>query len=224
MYNITTVKPLLEIRNAVDHTNLVKVDKNDPQTFFDVEVYLHNGVKVKDFLVKVGFTKAHINAVSVAIGNYLKPPYATYSWEIDNANGWVQVEVVQDPSVPLQNCSGVLFTVRFKVVCAIWYRVSGPYTLESDITISYGKLSTICSCGPYDQTTTNTLLGSKSCHYMYNPLKGDLDYDGRVTVLDLQLVLDHYRCHWPWGYDITGDWWTDIEDLVFVALRFGNHI
>ena len=223
-YKIDTVKPLLEIRNAVDHTNLVKVDKNDPQTFFDVEVYLHNGVKVKDFLVKVGFTKAHINAVSVAIGNYLKPPYATYSWEIDNANGWVQVEVVQDPSVPLQNCSGVLFTIRFKVVKAIWYRVTGPQDLKSDITISYGRLSVICTCGPYDQKTDNTYLGSKDCHYMYNPLPGDLDYDGAVTVLDLQLILDHYRWWWPWGYDVTGDGWTDIMDLVYVALRFGNHI
>jgi hypothetical protein len=223
VYNITTVKPMLEIRNAVTHTNLVKVDKNDPQTFFDVEVYLHNGVKVKDFLVKVDFCKFQIQAVSVAIATYLKPPYTNYSWTIDNFHGYVYVGVTQDPSVPLQNCSGVLFTVRFKVVCAIWYKILGPYSLDSDITISYGRLSVICTCGPYDQTTTG-LLGSISCHYKYNPLPGDLDYDGHVTVLDLQLILDHYHWHWPWGYDITGDWWTDIEDLVFVALRFGNHV
>ena len=222
-YKITTVQPVLEIRNAVNYSNLVKVDKNDPQTFFDVEVYLHNGVKVKDFKVKVDFCKFQINAVSVAIASYLKPPYTTYSWQIDNNNGWVEVEVVQDPSVPLQNCSGVLFTVRFKVVYAIWYKILGPDSLESDITISSGRLSVICACGPYDQTTSNTLLGSKSCHYIYNPLPGDLDYDGWVTVLDLQLIIDHYHWFW-WGYDITGDHWTDIEDLVFVALRFGNHV
>jgi hypothetical protein len=220
IYEIKTVQPQLEIRNAVTHTNTVKVDKNDPQTFFDVEVYLHNGVKVKDFLVKVDFNKWHINAVSVAIASYLKPPYTNYSWTIDNFHGYVYVGVTQDPSVPLQNCSGLLFTVRFKVVKAIWYKVCGPFTLESDITISYGRLSVICWCGPYDQTTTNTYLRSKSCHYTYNPEPGDLDYDGEVTVLDLQLVLDHYGW-WPW-YDITGDWKTDIEDLVFVALRFGN--
>jgi hypothetical protein len=224
IYNITTVKPVLEIRNAVDHTDLVKVDTNDPQTFFDVEVYLHNGVKVKDFIVKVDFNKWHIQAVSVAIATYLKPPYTIYSWQIDNCYGWVEVEVVQDPSVPLQNCSGLLFTIRFKVVQAIWYSICGPHDLQSDITISYGELSVICWCGPYDQTTTNTFLGSKKCHYIYNPLKGDLDYDGWVTVLDLQLILDHYGWWWPWGYDITGDHRTDISDLVYVALRFNNHV
>ena len=224
IYNITTVKPWLEVRNAVDHTDFVKVDKNDPQTFFDVEVYLHSGVKVKDFKVKVDFCKFQINAVSVALASYLKPPYTTYSWQIDNTHGWVEMEVVQDPSVPLQNCSGLLFTIRFKVVCAIWYKEHGPFTLESAISISYGELSVICWCGPYYQTTTNTLLGSKTCHYTYNPLPGDLDYDGEVTVLDLQLIIDHYGWWGPWGYDITGDWRTDIMDLVFVALRFGNKI
>jgi len=59
---------------------------------------------------------------------------------------------------------------------------------------------------------------------VYNPLLGDLNYDGELTVLDLQLILDHYCSIWPLGYDVTGDAYTDIMDLVFFALRFGNKI
>jgi len=222
-YFIGTVKPWLEVRNAVDKTNLVKVDKNVPQTFFDVEVYLNKGVKVSDFYVIVSFNKDQIMAVSVTIADYLKPPFAIYHKDIDNVNGYVTVYVAQEAQVPYQNCSGLLFTIRFKVVNQIWYRIPGPFTLESDIAIYYAELSVHCP-GLFYQTTTNGWLGSKSCHYVYNPLPGDLDYDGWVTVLDLQLILDHYCNNWPAGYDVTGDGHTDIMDLVFVALRFNNHI
>jgi len=224
LYVINTVQPWLEIRDAVDKDSFVIVHKNSPQTFFDVEVYLHSGVKVHDFYVLVDFDKTQINAVNVVIANYLKPPYAIYAWWIWNAGGEVGVEVAQETGPqgpPLQNCSGLLFTIRFKVVDQIFYKIPGPWTLESDIEISYGELSVMCNAGPYDQTTTNGYLGSKSCQYVYNPLPGDLDFDGEVTVLDLQLIADNYCTP---KYDVTGDAHTDIFDLVFVALRFGNKI
>jgi len=221
-YVINSVKPMLEVRDAVDHDNLIKVDKNVPQTYFDAEVYLNHGVKVYGYYVEVKYNTTHIEAVSVTPADYLKPPYTIYSWSIDKGSGIVCVEVIQDPSVPLQNCSGLLFTIRFKVVQAIFYTIPGPHELMSDISVNYAWLLVKCP-NPRYQTTTGNELGTTKATYLYNPLPGDLDFDGCVTVLDLQLIADNFH-KTPPKYDITGDHQTDLYDLVFVALRFGTHV
>jgi hypothetical protein len=213
---------MLEVRDAVDHDNLIKVDKNVPQTYFDAEVYLNHGVKVYGYYVQVAYNTTQIEAVSVTIADYLKPPYTTYYWSIDKGSGIVYVEVIQDPSVPLQNCSGLLFTIRFKVVQAIFYTIHGPHELMSDISVNYAWLLVKCP-NPRYQTTTGNELGTTKATYLYNPLPGDLDFDGCVTVLDLQLIADNFH-KTPPKYDITGDDQTDLYDLVFVALRFGTHV
>jgi hypothetical protein len=220
-YAIKSVMPTLEVRDAVDHDNLIKVDKNVPQTYFDAEVYLNHGVKVYGYYVQVKYDPTQIEAVSVAIADYLKPPPTVYSWSIDKGSGIVYVEVIQDPSVPLQNCSGLLFTIRFKVVQAIYYTIPGPHELMSDISVQYAWLLVKCPDPRYQ--VLNTDLGAKNATYLYNPLPGDLDFDGCVTVLDLQLIADNFH-KTPPKYDITGDHQTDLYDLVFVALRFGTHV
>jgi hypothetical protein len=220
-YVIKSVKPMLEVRDAADHDDLIKVDKNVPQTYFDAEVYLNQGVKVYGYYVKVKYDPTQIEAVSVTIKDYLKPPFTTYYWIIDKYNGIVYVEVVQDSSVPLQNCSGVLFTITFKVVKAIYYTIRGPHYLKSYIEIVDAWLFVKCPDPRYQQLGID--LGAKKATYLYNPLPGDLDFDGCVTVLDLQLIADNFH-KTPVKYDITGDGETDLYDLVFVALRFGTHV
>jgi hypothetical protein len=220
-YKISTVKPMLEIRDASDGDNSVIVHKNAPvQTTFDVEVWLLNGVKVHDFYVEVQYDKTQIEAFEVVISDYLKPPFTVFQWWINKGAGMVYVRVVQDSSVPLQNCSGLLFTIRFKVIDEIFHTIPPPHFLTSDITINYAYLSVRCPT-PRNQVTP-TDLGSIKATYTYNPLPGDLDFDGCVTVLDLQLIAQNYG---PTAiYDITGDGKTDILDLVYVALRFGECI
>ena len=218
-YIITANKPMLDIRNHADGTNRVQVDKNVPQTYFDVDVFLVDGVKVHDFYVVVKYDPTQIQADSVVIGDYLKPPYTVYAWWL--GYGQVYVSVAQDSSVPLQNGTGLLFTIRFKVVQAIYYKTGGPWYLTSDITIdSPSYLSTYCGT-IWTQSISNNLLGYNKCTYVYNPLLGDLDFDGCVTVLDLQLIIDNYHTS---NYDVVTDSDTNLFDLVFVALRFGNHV
>jgi hypothetical protein len=223
-YKIKTTKPMLEVRDAADGDNYIQVDTYSPgQTFFDVEVWLLNGVKVHDFFVEVHFDASLIHADSVVIADYLKPPYTVYSWVTNNGAGWVRVRVVQDPSVPLQNCTGLLFTIKFEVVHAIFYTIPGPHHLTCDITIdSTSYLSVKCPT-PFNQVVSAGDLGTIKATYVFNPLPGDLDLDGCVTVLDLQLIADNYL-KIPVAYDITGNGKTDIFDFVFVALRFGTCI
>jgi hypothetical protein len=224
-YQISAVQPQLEIRNAADGSNVVTVRKNVPVSYFDVEVFLHDGVKVHDFYVQVVYNPSHILAESVVIGNYLKAPYVIYHWDTSVA-GLVIVQVVQDNSVALQNGSGVLFTIHFKVVgtgTMIW-TTANPGPLSSFISINYAYLSVMCPTPAYQDTLPygNGNLGVLSnCQYNYNPLPGDLNFDGVVNVQDLQLIADNYHTT---AYDIVVNGDTDLYDLVFVALRFGNHV
>ncbi|RLF99435.1 MAG: hypothetical protein DRN49_04380, partial [Thaumarchaeota archaeon] len=220
-YRIRSIKPIIELRDASDGDNTVIVHKNAPEpTYFDVEVWLLDGVKVQDFAVTISYDKDQLEAVDVTIGDYLKPPYTAIGWLVDKDAGIVMVYVEQDPSVPLQNCSGILFTITFKVVQTIFYRIPGPHHLTSKIKVEEAELSVYCP-DPTTQSTTDNTIGTVDLDYVYNPLPGDLDADGQVTVLDLQLIVDTYGQP---DYDITGDCKADIVDLVFVALRFGSKI
>jgi len=145
-----------------------------------------------------------------------------YYWDT-SVSGNVYVQVVQDNSVALQNGSGVLFTIHFKVVGTKIWTTASPGPLTSFITINYAYLSVMCPTLAYQYTSgPNTNLGVlANCQYNYNPLPGDLNFDGVVNVLDLQLIADNY--HTP-TYDIIVNGDTDLYDLVFVALRFGNHV
>jgi hypothetical protein len=222
-YKIVTTKPMLEVRDAADGDNYIQVDTYYPgATFFDVEVWILNGVKVHDFYVEVHFDATLIHADSVIIATYLKPPYTAYQWWTNNVAGWAKVRVVQDPSVPLQNCSGLLFTIRFVVVHAIFYTIPGPHHLTCDITIDTSSYLSVRCPAPAIQYVPGD-VGTIKTTYVFNPLPGDLDLDGCVIVLDLQLIRDNYL-KIPVAYDITGDSKTDIFDFVFVALRFGTCI
>ena len=219
-YIIKSVKPVIELRDASDGDNTVIVHKNAPEpTYFNVEVWLLDGVKVHDYYVKIDYDESQIEAVDVTIGDYLKPPYTTYYWTINKGSGYVVVKVAQDPSVPLQNCSGILFTITFKVIKTIFYTIPGPHHLTSKIKVEEAWLSVKCPDPRRQEYPVH--LGAIKLDYVYNPLPGDLDADGQVTVLDIQLIVDTYGLP---DYDITGDGKGDIRDIVFVALRLGTKV
>lgn len=220
-YTIGTVKPMLEIRDAEDGDNTIVVHTFKPdQTFFDVQVWLLNGVKVHEFRVAVKYDPTQIEAVSVVIADYLKPPYRVYAWGIDKRTGEVGVWVAQDSTVPLQNCTGLLFTIRFKVIKSIFYTFTQHYlTSDIEIEVPYTLLGVKCSGPRYQPYPAE--LGAIHAKYVFNPLPGDLDLDGEVTVLDLQLVADNYG---TLKYDINTDGTTDIRDLIFVARRFRTRV
>lgn len=215
-YKMKNVMPVLDIRNAADGTHLVKVDWNKPQVFFDVDVWLLNGVKVHDFWVKIDYNELQIEVDKVVIADYLSAPYTAYTWW--KSGGFVYVWVAQDVGVSLKNGTGKLFTITFKVVNQLFYKSGGPFVLQSDIVVMAGTYLSV-NCGVIYQQDLGTLLGATGCHYLYNPIPGDLDFDGCVTVLDLQLIIQDYGGNY---YDVYTDGKTDLFDLVFVALRYGT--
>ncbi len=212
-YELKTVKPIVEVIPA-----LTTIRLNDPTQFFDVDIYLNHGSKIYGFYVQVQFDATLLDVDNVAIATYLKPTFSQYSWWKSGGN--VYVKVIQDLSVPLQNCSGLLFTIRFKVIKQIYYTTGGPNSLSCNIDIVFAKLYVSCEIGRWIQDYPGDNLDGM---YVYSPLPGDLNYDGTVDVLDLQLVADAMH-KLPAKYDVVTNGKTDLYDLVFVALRFGDHI
>ena len=90
----------------------------------------------------------------------------------------------------------------------------GSYSL--DASIGQPDAATM-SGGPYT-LTGGFLPGGPAC-----ALAGDLNGDGQVTVLDIQMIAGA----WPqatasFPYDQSGDGDLDIQDVTLVAAQFGS--
>lgn len=218
-YTIEARKPLLKMIPV----ELVKESMKQPT--FEVEVWLEYGVKVHDYYIKIVFDKTKIKVIDIAISYFLPGPYIYFDKGYSNTAGNAWVRVVEDTaaSAPLVNGTGLLFTVTFKVVNPIYWTPKTPY-IKDIIYFEDCWISAKCKLGLIYQELPpgNGYLGiDKDTTYYYIPLIGDLNFDGKVDVLDLQLVADNYNTG---NYDITGEGNTDIRDLVKVAKNFGKEV
>lgn len=122
--------------------------------------------------------------------------------------------------------------ILFGLVPVLHAQTGGPYDLSwhnigpggSASGGSYGLLGSIgqpdaatMSGGSYT-LTGGFLPGGPTC-----ALAGDLNGDGQVTVLDIQMI----AAAWPqatasFPYDQSGDGDLDIQDVMLVAAQFGS--
>jgi hypothetical protein len=87
-----------------------------------------------------------------------------------------------------------------------------------DLLGSVGQPDAATMSGGSYTLTGGFLPGGPTC-----ALAGDLDNDGQVTVLDIQLI----AAAWPqavasFPYDQSGDGDLDIQDVILVAAQFGD--
>ena len=90
----------------------------------------------------------------------------------------------------------------------------GSYSLDASI----GQPDAATMSGGSYTLTGGFLPGGTTC-----ALAGDLDGDGQVTVLDIQMI----AAAWPqatasFPYDQSGDGDLDIQDVTLVAAQFGS--
>jgi hypothetical protein len=90
----------------------------------------------------------------------------------------------------------------------------GPYSLNASI----GQPDAATMSGGSYSLTGGFLPGGPAC-----ALAGDLNGDGQVTVLDIQMIAGA----WPqatasFPYDQSGDGDLDIQDVTLVAAQFGD--
>ncbi len=113
-----------------------------------------------------------------------------------------------------------------------WAQTGGPYDLSwhnigpggsasggsYDLLASIGQPDAATMSGGSYTLTGGFLPGGPTC-----ALAGDLNGDGQVTVLDIQMIAGA----WPqatasFPYDQSGDGDLDIQDVTLVAAQFGS--
>lgn len=176
-------------------------------------------------------------------------------WTDFNWWGRVHVDATLPSGWPLINAtypprSLWLFNVTF-AECDPWYCGAQPdyqpkpdhdWALENASTCIYFWGGSISSCcGPMPLFIGTDITGIDTA-YVFAPIPGDLDGDGRVNVVDLMIEASYYgypgqgkpySCSgstppgsppngWPAYYDLNNDGGIDIYDLVIVAKNFGR--
>lgn len=212
LYTIHASKPKLEIRPPSNTAR--KLNET-----FEVDIWLINATKVYDYNLTIAFNKTYLTATEVVIDEgFLKGPYTESYYRIDLASGQVEIRVVsQTPA----NGDGRLATIHFRAIEACIWKKDYNNTLNDDITFIYWELSVKC---PADYIIGGALVDTDYSEYWFLPIKGDLDSDGSVNIIDLRKVAKYLNQNVPPApeeVDLNDSGNVDIFDLVIVTSNFG---
>jgi hypothetical protein len=140
-------------------------------------------------------------------GSYADSPHGTVNVVLTGGNPWI-------------GTNGLLLTLSFRLQFDdrtehIW-RTNAPHELTGSVSLEDAQLTftdgTLLMSGiqtPAPLTATIHLI------------RGDVDCDGKVDVLDLRTIAAYYDQSLPTKYDLNNDGTIDIFDLVVVATNFG---
>lgn len=211
-YRINAIQPKLEMRPST-----IVASQKDYE--FNVEIWIVGAVKLHDWWTKIWYNKAQLQAIDVEIDTtFLTGPYEIFKYVIDHTNGNVEIHVKQQqPGETLAYGEGRLATIKFKVIKSIFWTTSNP-VLTSDIY--FGAATYISVKCPDLKNIGLSLMEIVEAEYKYIPIPGDVNMDGIVNVLDLQLVAADYGS--TTIYDLDEDADVDLLDLVLVAINYGR--
>jgi hypothetical protein len=221
-YTISAPQPIVEIVL----TNM-SIRRNVPQQTFDAYVNIKLGIKVKDFYIVITYPSDAVEPVNVTFGDYLPgPAFITRGFRFEKWHDTIVVWAEEDPAQsPHAYGNGTLFIIEFKVIKAVFWNNPPPNGMIAfDKTVSY---LSVCCPAPKKQMF-NPDVHSHDAAYSYDPLPGDLNFDGYVDISDL-ILLAHAYAPGVWipagkPYDVNLDHYVDILDLVLVAMHYHDHI
>ena len=159
----------------------------------------------------IAFDPAILEAISVSEGNFLKTDGGTtffQSGNIDNANGKIGGLSAARLSTQGVGGTGTLLEVRFKA------KAAG----ETELALRNFEFAAVTGdsipAGPHEIRIT--IEGQL--------VTGDVNRDGRVSILDLVLAAQQLGKRVPAGspVDVNGDGVVSILDLIFVSGQIGN--
>jgi len=215
-YRINALQPKIEMRPG-----LVTASQKD--LIFTVEIWIVDAVKLHDWYAFIEFNTAHLDILDVEIDTtFLTGPYEFFYYhKTDNYNGThgsIEIHVKQQqPGETLAYGEGRLAILTFKVNQTIFWTTPSNPMLHSWIAFDDVEISVKC---PSYTVIPMGLLDVVNCEYKYIPIPGDVNMDGIVNVLDLQLVAADYGS--TTTYDLDEDADVDLIDLVLVAINFGR--
>jgi len=219
-YTINAVKPVMSLKPSA-----VNISQKDMT--FSVEVWIANATKMTDYEADVLYDKTLLTATNVVIDDaFLTGPHDIHGYGIySGAFGWVNIVVQQGAAATPVNGGGKLATIYFKVIKSIFWTTANPI-LTCPIAFAYwaGQIPGFGSAYTRVSTPCGIIadpnLGHQDCVYKYKPIPGDVNMDGVVNVLDLQLVAADYGSSTT--YDLNIDAKVNLLDIVLVAINYGR--
>jgi hypothetical protein len=206
-YKIYAVKPVMQLRPST-----VNVSQKDAT--FSVEVWMVNATKMTDYSLDLMYDATLLTATRVDIDDsFLTGPYAFRGYGL--YGGDVFIYVTQGASATPASGEGRLATIYFKVIKSIFWTTAYP-TLTNSMYLDSGTTHISTPCG----TINSPDLKLQGCVYTYKPIPGDVNMDGVVNVLDLQLVAADYGSSTT--YDLNRDSKVNLLDIVLVAINYGR--
>jgi ribosomal protein S28E/S33 len=184
---------------------------------FNVQITIINASSVEDFAFEI-----HYNATLLDVARITWNAFGTGNYTADEVNG------ILTGYTSGRTVSGnlTLITITFNATYHHMWKdesqVSGWKNLQTG-TIFLQKANLSYPSSPdlrYERGGIDQIDVGPDFAYTFSPIQGDLDNNGKVDIFDLRTVGALYGTVNS-TYDLTGDNFIDIYDLVVVARNFG---
>jgi hypothetical protein len=188
-------------------------------------VWVSNVTKLHDIKLLVLWAEwpFKIDIQQVTINTEAFPmPWAKLEQSFGMHAGWKDFSFYIERPEDKPGLKGTFWIIKmdFKVLCytdqeGIPINNSSPIFLERGYPYTYLNM-----CNKiYDDPTELDLSDVK---YYWTPIQYDFSQDGHVGKEDILLLLKHYGFHGTTGWDLNGDTYVDIGDVVLVAKAYCN--
>ncbi len=185
-----------------------------PSNNFTVTVGIVNATDVGSFAFNLSFNPSIVEALALEEGSFLRNVDGTLSAvQINNTNGFVFMfsSLFFPPATSGASGDGDLATIDFHVLS----------TGSTSLT-----LSNVALHNSTDQPLDLTFAGG---HFSNVALEGDVNGDGIVDILDLNMAAVSFGAtpdspQWNAAADLNSDGIINVFDLVIIVMNFGNVI
>lgn len=184
---------------------------------FNVSVTIASVTNLYGYEFKLSFNTTLLQATKVFNGTFFPAYPSSYTFEskINNTEGTIWfAEALLAPQTP-KNGSGVLAKITFNSTYSTIY----PNTVSCALHIYDVKLS--------DQNGNPMPSNPIDGFYTFAPLRGDLNKDGKVDIVDVVIVAIAFgstsgASNWNPDADFNKDGIVDIFDVVLVTSNYGK--
>lgn len=186
---------------------------------FTLQVNVTNAIAVDDFNFAILYNPTLVSYVSVSWGELGSGTITS----VDPVNGILEGHVVG------ASVSGNrwLLNITFQDIATMIWKQGQVNELDGQIWFHNASLSSEVQQLVYQESGLSQ-ISVNNVTFKFLPIRGDLNNDGIVNILDLATVAGFYDVKqgdstWPTAsaYDLHGDNIIDLYDLVMVASNFG---
>ncbi len=218
------VSPMLPLAIPISKASTTPDVYVDPPTvsvgrvgrLFDVSVKIGDATNIYGYEFKLSFNATLLQATAIYNGTFFgASPQYYLKQTYDNDLGIIWVALTLTGPQQGKNGSGLLATITFNATSGVTYPNTIGCTLDLyDVKLADSEANSI--------TQFNVLDGQ----YTFIPLRGDLNGDGKVDIIDIVVVALAFGAtpsdpNWNPIADVNQDLAVNILDAVIVAVQIG---